>query len=438
MENKHTIIYDFDHTLIADFFRGLKRQGPESDEITKLALHFINDLPDNPSIADIGCGTGGQTITLAQSTNGKIKAVDLMPEFVESLKENIKQLGLDKKIFPSLESMTDLSFEEAEFDLIWAEGSIYNIGYQKGLKEWRKYLKTNGYIAVSEVSWFTDSRPQKISDYWESNYPEIDTIPNKVKQMQQAAYTPVAHFIFPEICWWNYFNPILNNIEPFLQKHNYSEGAKDLVDHLTEEIALYRKYKLYYGYVFYIGQKSDLVNGKDYIDTENIRIRAETEKDLSGIYDLIQTAFKTAKVKDGDEQDFAVKLRNSDRYIPELALVAEYNNKLIGQIMLTKTYLTTESNKEEYLLLAPISVLIEYRDQGIGSKLIHESLDKARKSGYKAVFLCGDPAYYQRFGFRPTCEFGIKPALDIPAQYVMAYELETNALKDRSGIVECC
>lgn len=106
--------------------------------------------------------------------------------------------------------------------------------------------------------------------------------------------------------------------------------------------------------------------------------------------------------------------------------------------MLTKTYLTTESNKEEYLLLAPISVLIEYRDQGIGSKLIHKSLDKARKSGYKAVFLCGDPAYYQRFGFRPTCEFGIKPALDIPAQYVMAYELETNALKDRSGIVECC
>lgn len=437
METKDKIISDFDFTLIADFFRGLKRQGPESGGITKLALQFIEDLPDNPSIADIGCGTGGQTITLAQSTYGEIKAVDLIPEFIESLKENVKRQELEKKIFPSLESMNDLSFAEAEFDLIWVEGSIYNIGYQKGLKNWRKYLKTNGYIAVSEASWFTDTRPQEIADYWETSYSEIDTIPNKVEQMQQAGYMPIAHFIFPEICWWNYFNPILENIGPFLQKHNYSEEAKELVNHLKEEIVLYEKYKSYYGYVFYIGRKSDLVAEKSCLDTK-LNIRKETEKDLPEIYDLIKTAFETAKIKDGDEQDFAVKLRKSKRYIPGLALIAEHNDKLIGHIMLTKTYVTTERGKAEYLLLAPISVLIDHRNQGVGSELISESFARAKKMGYKAVFLCGDPVYYHRFGFRATSEFGIRPEQDIPEQYVMACELEPDALKGISGTVECC
>lgn len=70
-------------------------------------------------------------------------------------------------------------------------------------------------------------------------------------------------------------------------------------------------------------------------------IRQETEQDHPAIYDLIRTAFETAKVSDGDEQDFAVNLRNNSKlYIPELALVAEEGGKLIGHIMLTNTYIT--------------------------------------------------------------------------------------------------
>lgn len=258
MEKKYVVINDFNFRLIADFFKDLDRQGPGDKSITDLALKFTGDLPDNPKIADIGCGTGGQTIFLAENLNGSIIASDIMPEFTEVLREKVNKLNLSDKIEIREESMLDLSLTEQELDLIWAEGSIYNIGYQQGLKEWKKYLKPGGYIAVSEASWFTDSRPEDIEQFWNDNYPEIDTIPNKVKQMQEAGYTPIAHFILPEFCWWNYFNPVSEEfLEQFLQRHNYNDAAKSLTEHFKEETKLYDKYKSYYGYVFYIGQLQD-------------------------------------------------------------------------------------------------------------------------------------------------------------------------------------
>lgn len=101
--------------------------------------------------------------------------------------------------------MDDLPFGKEEFDLIWSEGAIYNIGFQHGLHTWREYLRKGGYVAVSEVSWFTNKRPAEINDFWLDAYPEIDTIPNKVAQMQKAGYIPVASFILPENCWTEHF-----------------------------------------------------------------------------------------------------------------------------------------------------------------------------------------------------------------------------------------
>ena len=114
-------------------------------------------------------------------------------------------------------------------------------------------------------------------------------------------------------------------------------------------------------------------------------IRRETPEEFSMIYDLVKVAFQTAKVSDGKEQDFVNQLRNSGNYIPELALVAEESGKLIGHIMLTKTYITSDKNKFETLLLAPISVALEYRNKGVGSKLITQSFKLAKKMGYTSV-----------------------------------------------------
>ncbi len=166
-------------------------------------------------------------------------------------------------------------------------------------------------------------------------------------------------------------------------------------------------------------------------------IRRETETDLDGIYDLIKVAFQTAQVSDGSEQDFAVRLRGSENYIPELALVAETKGRLVGHIMLTRIYVEQEKERFESLILAPLSVLAEYRNQGVGSMLIRESLVLAKKMGYKAVFLVGNPDYYQRFGFKKSADYGIRYAGDIPEQYVMALELVSDALKGIHGVFKC-
>ncbi len=167
----------------------------------------------------------------------------------------------------------------------------------------------------------------------------------------------------------------------------------------------------------------------------NIIIRCEQQTDYDEIYELIQTAFQTAKTPPSDEEEYAVSLRQSDGYIPELALIAESDGKIVGQVMLTKTYIDTGAEEIEALLLGPVAVLIEHRRKGIGAKLITEALNKAKKMGYKAVFLCGDPDYYNRFGFKPVVDFGISYDMDIPAKYVLACELREGWLKDTKGSI---
>lgn len=166
-------------------------------------------------------------------------------------------------------------------------------------------------------------------------------------------------------------------------------------------------------------------------------IRRETSEEFSKIYDLVKVAFQTAKVTNGKEQDFVNQLRSSSNYIPELALVAEEGGKLIGHIMLTRTDITDKNSKFETLFLGPISVVLEYRNKGVGSKLITESFKVARTMGYTSVVLVGDPAYYHRFGFKASVNFGIRHVLDIPEKNVMACELCPNALHDTSGTFDC-
>ena len=72
--------------------------------------------------------------------------------------------------------MDNLPFQNEELDLIWSEGAIYNIGFERGMNEWSKYLKKGGFIAVSEASWFTSERPAEIEDFWMDAYPEISVI----------------------------------------------------------------------------------------------------------------------------------------------------------------------------------------------------------------------------------------------------------------------
>lgn len=177
-------------------------------------------------------------------------------------------------------------------------------------------------------------------------------------------------------------------------------------------------------------------NPSNLLRGDKMLIRREIPDEYPLIYDLVRLAFQTAKVSNGQEQDFVNRLRSSGNYIPELALVAEENGTLIGHIMLTRTYIENNGDKFKALLLAPVSVALEYRSQGVGSSLIEEGFKLALERGFASVFLVGDPAYYHRFGFKAAANYGIKPLQDIPDEYVMACELVSGALHGVSGTID--
>lgn len=258
MSDNITSIHEFDLALICDYFSNLGRQGPGSPEVTIKAFSFVDNLSDKSRIADIGCGSGGQTMVLAQHAPGSITGIDLFPVFIDLFNRNAGKLNLQDRVKGIVGSMDSLPFQEEDLDLMWSEGAIYNIGFERGLHEWRKFLKPGAYIAVSEASWFTEERPAEIDGFWKAEYPEIDTIPNKVAQMQKAGYIPVATFILPEHCWTEHFYvPQVEVQRVFLEKNAGNEAAGKFIANQRHEAQLYYKYKEYYGYVFYIGKKLD-------------------------------------------------------------------------------------------------------------------------------------------------------------------------------------
>jgi len=140
--------------------------------------------------------------------------------------------------------------------MILSEGAIYNIGFERGLNEWNKYIKKDGYLIVSEASWFTEDRPAEITDFWMDAYSEIDTIPNCISKMQKCGYIPIASFIIPEHCWTdNFYASHVSFQDSFLTKYAGNKTVEEFIAYERHEAKMYNKYKKYYGYVFYIGKK---------------------------------------------------------------------------------------------------------------------------------------------------------------------------------------
>jgi ubiquinone/menaquinone biosynthesis C-methylase UbiE len=246
-----------DYQLLVDLHKRAKRQGPGGDAETRKAIDLAMLDPSTPlMVADIGCGTGASTIQLARSLNAKITAIDFLPDFIEVLKGNTENEGLSKKINPLVCSMENLQFNDEEYDVIWSEGAIYNIGFEKGINDWRRFLQPGGLLVVSEITWTTSDRPFEIQKYWEAEYPEIDTASSKINILERSGYSPVAYFVLPERCWLeNYYRPMQNSFAEFLARHSYSEKAQTIVEAENKEIALYEKYREYYSYGVYVARK---------------------------------------------------------------------------------------------------------------------------------------------------------------------------------------
>ena len=240
--------------LLIDLHKHNNRQGPGSPHVTERAIKNTGlKGRKNLKMIDIGCGTGGQTLILASHLDGIITAVDLFPEFLKILAFRAGEKVLNHRITTLEASMDNLPFGNDLFDLIWSEGAIYIMGFENGIRQWLRHLKTGGILAVSDITWITDSRPKELEQIWEKECPGIDTASGKIKILEKLGFEIVTHFILPEDSWIeHYYLPLQNSYKAFLERQRHSQEAIDLVADHKREFDMYMKYKQYYSYGFYI------------------------------------------------------------------------------------------------------------------------------------------------------------------------------------------
>ena len=239
--------------LLFEIHKDLPREGPGNQESTARAFSMLTALPENPLILDIGCGPGKQTIDLAQLTDGKIVAVDTHKPYLDVLMERAGEQGLDDRIVAEHGDMFDLGYDEGSFDLIWAEGSIFIIGFQRGLVSWKHLLKERGYLAATELTWLKPDPPTEVVEYWNEEYPPMTTNEENLKVIRESGYEVVGHFALPESAWWDdYYSPEEKRIVFLREKYKDDEEAMAHIEYHQKEIDVYRRFSDYYGYVFYV------------------------------------------------------------------------------------------------------------------------------------------------------------------------------------------
>jgi len=163
----------------------------------------------------------------------------------------------------------------------------------------------------------------------------------------------------------------------------------------------------------------------------NLTLRREKASDFHGIYLVHQAAFRQEA-----EGRLVEKLRKNKAYIPELSLVAIQDNLVVGHIFFSKIKITGGPKDYESLTLAPLGVLTEFQNKGIGSLLVREGLKKARELGYRSVIVLGHKNFYPRFGFVPASRWGIESPYEVPDEAFMAIELVPGGLDGISGKVK--
>jgi SAM-dependent methyltransferase len=216
---------------------------------------MMEDLPPEPRILDIGCGPGEQTVELLRRSGGTVLALDLLPEMILRVRKAAEDAGLADRLETVQADMGDMEFEPASFDIIWSEGAIYLIGFESGLAKVKEFVKSGGYVAVSEAVWLEPDPPAEVVEWWRE-YPEIDTVERKLEIVSALGYRSVDHFVLPESCWTeSYYDPLAERISECERKWQGIREAEDVLAEAREEISIFSQYSRYYGYAFFVMRK---------------------------------------------------------------------------------------------------------------------------------------------------------------------------------------
>jgi len=243
-----------DVTLISSMFEGLPRQGPGSDEATAFASSFIPNDAKRGKILDIGCESGMQDLTLAKiCPECLVTASDLHQPFLDELMRKAKMAGLDGKIITHQASMDNLPFDDGSFNIIWAEGSAFIIGILNALKYWKKFLKPDGYMMISDCTWFTSTPSEECKNFFDEISPDMPSVPETVQMINSEGYSFIGSFRLPYTGWWNqYYSPLTGQIDMLKEKYADNQDAQLIIQGLENEMNIHRKYSKEYGYTYFV------------------------------------------------------------------------------------------------------------------------------------------------------------------------------------------
>jgi SAM-dependent methyltransferase len=243
--------------LFFEVMEDMPRGGPGDPAATLRALGLIPHLPPRPRILDLGCGPGQQTLTLAGHTDGHVTALDNHAPFIERLRRRASELGLGERVRAVVGDFLALDLPERSFDLIWSEGAIYLIGFERGLKEWGRFLEPGGFLAVSEAVWLRPDPDEELKAYWRREYPAMTDVSGCLDIIRARGYETLGHFTLPVSVWWDsYYTPMGHRLAVLKEKYRANEEALEVLRALErDEISFFRKTSDFWGYEYFVCRK---------------------------------------------------------------------------------------------------------------------------------------------------------------------------------------
>ncbi len=236
------------------FHRNVPRQGPGTPEATAEAFRRVRPfLPPAPKILDLACGSGGQTLVLGGLSEGPILAIDFHSSFLDELRQRAEEAQLSHRITAQLGDMKALDLGTRKFDLVWCEGAIYIVGFERGLKMIRSLLEPSGVGVVSDAVWLkpADQAPAIVVECWKQ-CPEMTTISANLAMAERAGFTVLGHFTLPREGWDAYIDPVEARMNEVLAVVGDDPDAQIAAEDERKEFAAFRGNDGYVGYEFFL------------------------------------------------------------------------------------------------------------------------------------------------------------------------------------------
>jgi SAM-dependent methyltransferase len=151
--------------------------------------------------------------------------------------------------------MASMDFADKSFDLIWAEGSVFIMGFENAVKSWKRLLRPKGYMVASDLVWFKEDPPDEIKDFFVKIGAQMEYYKDIYSIIESAGYKLVDYFPLPDRSWWtDFYTPLEKAVTEMKIKYKGSNDVQPIFDMLQLQMDMHKKYCKYYGYGFYVMQ----------------------------------------------------------------------------------------------------------------------------------------------------------------------------------------